>query len=68
MTEEDNMEIRKVPMLDTSIGQEQGYANDAEFIAAAEAEREQALSLLTPDARARFKAAEVEAERRLLGL
>jgi hypothetical protein len=64
--DEPHIEIHKTPMLDTGIGQSMGYANDAEFIAAAQAEREAALELLTPEARATIEAAEAELERRLL--
>lgn len=46
MTDEDfNYTVRSVPMLDTGIGREAGYANDKEFIEAVEAER-----ALLPDA------------------
>lgn len=50
MDDRDDVELHivKVPMLDTGIGRFMGYADDAEFVAAAEAEREAALRLLTP--------------------
>lgn len=62
----DEMRVVRFPVLDTGIGQAMGYANDAEFVAAAEAEREATLSLLTPETRARFEEAEAEADRRFL--
>jgi hypothetical protein len=37
---EKQITVRSVPMFDTGIGREAGYANDAELIAAAAAERE----------------------------
>lgn len=50
--------VQSVPVLDTGIGVEMGYANDAELIEAARIEREAALACLTPEMRARFEAAE----------
>lgn len=64
--DEFRLEVHTFPMLDTGIGRELGYANDAEFMAAAQAERDRVLFVLTPEARARFEAAEREAERRFL--
>lgn len=61
-----DFQVHRVPILDTGIGQEMGYANDAEFIAAAEAKREKALSMLTPEARKRFEDADAEIERQFL--
>ncbi len=54
-----------VPMLDTGLGIEAGYANDAELIAAAQAQRAELEKLLTPEALARLDAAEAELERRI---
>jgi hypothetical protein len=66
MTEEPEIRIVKVPVLDTGIGRARGYANDQELIAATEAERERVLGMLTPEARKRIEDAEAEAERRFL--
>jgi hypothetical protein len=53
-------------MIDTGFGRDMGYASDAEMIEALNAERERALSMLTPEARATFEALEREAERQFL--
>ncbi|WP_320672370.1 hypothetical protein [Patulibacter defluvii] len=53
-----SLRIITVPMLDTGIGHEAGYANDAELIAAAEAERQQ--WTLTERALADAVAAEID--------
>jgi hypothetical protein len=63
MNDEPEYRIVKMPVLDTGIGRAMGYANDTEFIAAAEAERDAALSMLTPETRQRFEDAEAEADR-----
>lgn len=58
--------VHKVPVSDTGIGREMGFANDAEFLEHAHVEREKAMELLTPAERKRFEDAEAEAERRFL--
>lgn len=61
--------VRTVPMLDTGIGREAGYRDDAEMITAMNAKRQEMrdlLTLLTPEAFARLEAAEAEVERRFL--
>lgn len=58
--------VRRVPVLDTGIGKALGYANDKEFMAAAEAERAEVMKLLSVDERARLERAEAELERRVL--
>jgi hypothetical protein len=61
------IKVFRAPWLDTGIGREAGYANDAEFIAAYNAQRAEAERLLTPEALAELDAADRECERRLLG-
>lgn len=60
------LEVHRVPFLDTGLGREAGYANDAELIEAAKAQRAELEAMLTPDALARFDAMEAEATRRFL--
>lgn len=60
------MTVRSVPVLDTGIGREMGYANDAEFIDVAEAERAEIMAMLSPEARERLERAERESTQRLL--
>lgn len=66
LSDDYEIEIRKVPMLDTGIGREMGFDSDADFLEHAHVEREKALELLTSAERARFEEAEAEAERRFL--
>lgn len=56
--------VRTVPVLDTGLGIEAGYASDAEFIRAAEAER----AALDPEVRAGLDDLNAELQRRILGL
>lgn len=63
----DEIEVTRVPCLDTGLGQEAGYANDAELIKAGKAQRAALEAILTPEALARLDALEAEAERRFLG-
>lgn len=58
--------VRRVPVFDTGLGREAGFANDAELMAAAQAQRTELESLLTPEALAELDAAEAEATRRFL--
>lgn len=66
MTHEPRIRVHKVPMLDTGLGREAGYANDAEMITAAEAQRAEIEKLLIPDALARLDAAEETATQAFL--
>lgn len=66
MNDKPRITVHKVPMLDTGLGQEAGYANDAEMIAAYQAQRVELEQLLTPEALARLDEAEDAATRRLL--
>jgi hypothetical protein len=59
--------VIQVPMLDTGLGREAGYASDAELIAAYEKDRAELERLLTPEALKALDDAEAEATRRLLG-
>lgn len=54
--------VYTAPMLDTGIGQEAGYANDDEFRAAMQAERE----AMDPVERAAVEAIEADMERQFL--
>lgn len=58
--------VKRVPVLDTGIGQALGYADDKAFLQAASEEREKAMALLSVDERARIEAAERELERRII--
>lgn len=60
------MKVVKVPVLDTGLGREAGYADDAAMIEAAKAQRRELESLLTPEAVARLDAADAEIDRRFL--
>ena len=60
------MRVVRVPMADTGLGREAGYANDAEMIEAAKQQRAELESLLTPDELARLDATEEEVTRRFL--
>jgi hypothetical protein len=42
--------VHTFPVHDTGLGREAGYANDAELIAAAEKQRAELESMLTPEA------------------
>lgn len=65
MTDPDvKITVHRVPMLDTGIGQEAGYANDQEFIEAVDAER----AALDPEVREALEQAERDLARKLLGL
>jgi hypothetical protein len=64
---EPEMRIVKVPMLDTGLGREAGFASDAEMIDVATGQRAWLESVLTPEALASLDAAEREAARRLIG-
>ena len=66
MSDDYEIHVVKVPMMDTGIGREAGFRDDAHLIEVATAEREAALSLLTPEARARIEAAESEMQRRFI--
>ena len=55
----------KLPVLDTGIGIEAGYRSDAEFIQAAEAQRQARLNLLRPDARSAIEAVERDVDERM---
>jgi hypothetical protein len=48
------IEIRTVPVIDTGVGKSRGYANDAEFVAAADREFSAALYVLSAEVRERF--------------
>lgn len=61
---EPKLTVRRVPILDTGIGREAGFANDAEMIEAGRKQRAELEELLTPEALARLDAAEDEAMRR----
>jgi hypothetical protein len=61
------IKVVHVPMLDTGLGREAGYANDAELVEAANKQRAEMFALMTSEAVERFKASEREVERRLLG-
>lgn len=54
--------VYTVPMIDTGIGREAGYANDDEFRAAIKAERE----AMDPKVRAAVEAVEADFMRRVL--
>lgn len=58
------IEVHTFPMLDTGIGQEAGFANDAELMAAAAAER----AALPLEVREAMDEIDREVERRMLGL
>jgi hypothetical protein len=58
--------VRRVPMHDTGLGREAGYANDKAMIEAAKRMRAEIEAILTPEALARFDAAEDEITRRIL--
>jgi hypothetical protein len=60
------VEIRRVPMYDTGLGREAGYANDQELIEAGERQRAELETLLTSEALAKMDAAEAEMTRRFL--
>jgi hypothetical protein len=62
MADEPEYKVVQVPMLDTGIGQEAGFANDAELIAHAEAER----AKLDPAVRELLDKADAEMTRRFL--
>lgn len=55
-------------MLDTGLGREAGYRDDAELIEAASAQRAELEEMLMPEALAKLDAAEADLERRFLGL
>ena len=63
---EPRLTVHTVPMHDTGLGREAGYANDAELIEAGKKQRVEAEALLTPEALARIDAAEAELTRRVL--
>ena len=63
---ETELKVVRVPVYDTGIGREQGYANDEEFVKAAVAEREEMLKLLTPKGRAMIEEAEQRAQHELI--
>lgn len=59
-------EVVRVPMFDTGLGQEAGYADDAALLVTAAAQREELRLMLTPEAFERLEAAEAEGERQFL--
>jgi len=63
MSDEPKLTVHKVPVLDTGIGREAGYRDDAELIAAAEAER----AKLPPAVRVAVEEIEREMQRRFIG-
>jgi hypothetical protein len=60
------MRVVKVPMLDTGLGREAGFASDADLIAAAEEQRAEMRALLSPETADRLDAAEREATCRFI--
>jgi uroporphyrinogen-III synthase len=58
--------VHTVPMYDTSLGREAGYADDAELIEAAQQQRAEIEALLSPEGLAKLDAAEEEITRRFL--
>lgn len=55
-------EVRRVPVHDTGLGREAGYANDQELVAAAAAER----AAMDPSTRLWLERVDQELERRIL--
>lgn len=53
---EPELTVHAVPVLDTGLGREAGYANDAELIEAAQAQRAEIEAMLMPEALARLDA------------
>jgi hypothetical protein len=62
------MRVVSVPVLDTGLGREAGYASDAEMAAADEAARAEIEALLSPEALRLLKDAEDAFTRSVLGL
>lgn len=52
--------VRRVPVLDTGIGQALGYVSDRDFIEQTTAEAERIKAEMTPEMRAAVEAAEAE--------
>jgi hypothetical protein len=69
MTDEHKTDTRVilVPMMDTGLGLEAGYANDRELIEAANAQRQELKALLTPETWANIEEAEAKLTKRILG-
>jgi hypothetical protein len=64
--DEYRVEVVKIPMADTGIGRDMGYANDQEMVDALNAENEAIMAQLTPEARQRVLDAEADLQRRFL--
>jgi hypothetical protein len=67
MTERD-VRVVRVPVQDTGLGREAGYANDEELVEAAKAMRSDMERYLTPEALARLDAAERELDKKFFGI